>query len=116
MLSKMAQSNIISRNIKKLRNSFGWNQSKLAGEAGITTAALSKIEKGDGRVSTIIVLREIASALKVPLSAIIDEESENLSQTNERNCAFYRQWGMLGSLSPEDQEILKRMAERLGRG
>jgi XRE family transcriptional regulator, regulator of sulfur utilization len=113
MTEKTDQARIISQNIKDLRGRFGWNQSKLASEAGITAAALSKIEKGDGRVPTIVVLNKIASALKVQPYQIIGEESQNVSEVDERNREFYRKWDVLESLSSDDQELLKGMAERL---
>jgi transcriptional regulator with XRE-family HTH domain len=113
MPNKIDQANIISGNIKDLRNKLGWNQSKLASEAGITAAALSKIEKGDGRVPTIVVLNKIASALKVQPYEITGEEPQKLSETSERNREFYRKWDILETLSPEDQNLLKGMAERL---
>ena len=113
MQSKTDQSKLISNNIKALRDERGWNQSKLASEAGITAAALSKIEKGDGRVPTIVVLSKIASALKVQPCQITGEEPQQLSEVDERNCEFYRKWDILNGLSHEDQELLKGMAERL---
>ena len=115
MPNKIDQAKIISQNIKDLRENLGWNQSKLASEAGITAAALSKIEKGDGRVPTIVVLNKIASALKVQPYEITGEEPQNLSEASERNREFYRKWDVLESLSPEDQKMLKGMAERLKR-
>lgn len=113
MPNKIDQANLISNNIKMLREEFGWNQSKLASEAGITAAALSKIEKGDGRVPTIVVLSKIASALKVQPNQITGEEPQKLSEVDERNREFYRKWDILEGLSQEDQELLKGMAERL---
>lgn len=113
MPNKIDQAQIISKNIKELRKNLGWNQSKLASEAGITAAALSKIEKGDGRVPTIVVLSKIASALKVQPYEITGEKPQNLSEANERNREFYRKWDILESLSQEDQNMLKGMAERL---
>lgn len=113
MPNKIDQAKIISQNIKDFRNNLGWNQSKLASEAGITAAALSKIEKNDGRVPTIVVLNKIASALKVQPYEITGEEPHNLSESTERNREFYRKWDVLESLSPEDQKMLKEMAERL---
>lgn len=115
MTDKIKQARIISGNIKSLRENLGWNQAKLAAEAGITAAALSKIEKGDGRVPTIVVLRKIASALKVQPYEITGEEPENTSETEERNREFYRRWDVLDTLPKEDQEMLKGMAERLKR-
>lgn len=113
MTSKTAQANLISQNIKRLRDNKGWNQSKLAQEAGISAAALSKIEKGESRIPTMVVLRKLASALNVQLHEITGEEPEMKSVANERNRNFYRRWDILEGLSDEDQEILKGMAERL---
>ena len=47
MNDKTEQAERIRNNIKQLRDGLGWNQSKLAQEAGISGAALSKIEKGE---------------------------------------------------------------------
>ena len=113
MSKNIAQALIISRNIRMLRENLGWNQSKLASEAGVTAAALSMIEKGDGRVPTIVVLRKVASALKVRAYEITGEIPENLSEADERNREFYRKWDILESLSKEDQDMLIGMAERL---
>lgn len=113
MSEKIDQAKIISSNIIRLRENLGWNQSKLASEADITAAALSKIEKGDGRVPTIVVLNKIASALKVQPYEITGEEPQNLSEAAERNREFYRRWDILESLSQKDQDLLKGMAERL---
>ncbi len=113
MSNKTEQAARISNKIKLLRDGLGWNQAKLAKEAGISGAALSKIEKGEGRIPTIVVMRKLASALKVQLNEITGEESENISEMQERNKEFYRQWDVLDKLSKNDQEMLKGMAERL---
>lgn len=113
MPDKKEQANYISNKIKELRVDIGWNQSKLANEAGITPAALSKIEKGDGRVPTFVVLRKIASALKVQPYELTGEEPLNLSDNDKKTLAFYRKWDVLDTLSKEDQDRLRDMAERL---
>jgi len=113
MTDKISQTDIISNKIKELREKLGWNQSRLASEAGITAAALSKIEKGDGRMPTFVVLRKIASALRVQPYEITGEGPENVSEAESRNREFYRKWDVLDSLSKEDQDRLKDMAERL---
>lgn len=113
MTDKIEQADRISNNIKQLREGFGWNQAKLAQEATISGAALSKIEKGEGRIPTIVVMRKLASALKVQLHEITGEKPEEISETQERNREFYRQWGMLDKLDKDDRDILKGMAERL---
>jgi len=113
MTDKLAQALFVSNKIKELRDNLGWNQSRLANEAGVTAAALSKIEKGDGRLPSLVVLRKLASALKVDPSEITGEETSRAAGTDERNREFYRRWDVLDNLSTEDQEILKGMAERL---
>ncbi|MES9999170.1 MAG: helix-turn-helix transcriptional regulator [Candidatus Thiodiazotropha lotti] len=115
MPNKKDQATYISNKIKELRETEGWNQSKLASEAGITAAALSKIEKGDGRIPTFVVLRKIASALKVQPYELTGEEPVNVSEADERTRAFYRKWDVLETLSKEDQDMLKGMADRLKR-
>lgn len=111
MLNKAEQAQTISQNIKALREQMGWNQSKLANEAKISAAALSKIEQGENRVPTIVVLRKIAGALKVEIHDITGEQPMTRNETEERS--FYRKFGVLSELSEEDQKRLIDMAERL---
>jgi len=113
MYDKSEQADRISNNIKRLREGLDWNQAKLAQVAGISGAALSKIEKGEGRIPTIVLMRKLASALKVQLHEITGEEPEDISEKQERNKEFYRQWDVLDKLSKNDQDMLKGMAERL---
>lgn len=112
MADKAHQALKISNNIKRLRSALDWNQARLAQEAGISGAALSKIEGGE-RVPTIVVLRKLSSALKVTLNEITGEEPTESSETDERSREFYRKWGVLDDLSKEDREILMGVAERL---
>jgi transcriptional regulator with XRE-family HTH domain len=113
MTSKNEQSDIISNSITKLRSNLGWTQAKLAHEAGISGAALSKIEKGEGRIPTIVVLRKLASALAVDLTEITGEKPVKRSESENRSLDFYRKFGVISELGKEDQEILLGMAERL---
>ena len=113
MQDKKTQATIISNKIKQLRIDSDWTQSKLAEEAGITGAALSKIEKGDGRIPTIVVLRRIATALKVPVNELTGEDIDKISENSEKTRAFHRKWDVLESLDEDDQKIIFGMAERL---
>ncbi|PYE33903.1 transcriptional regulator with XRE-family HTH domain [Idiomarina fontislapidosi] len=109
MADKLQQSALISKNIKYMRDLLGWTQSRLANEAGITAAALSKIEQG-GRMPTIVVLRKIASALGVKPYEITGEDAPE--DNNDKKVEFYRRWGDLDKLPEEDQQILRDMMER----
>jgi len=112
MTSKAEQAKKISINIKRLRGGLDWNQARLAQEAGISGAALSKIEGGE-RIPTIVVLRKLSAALKVPLHEITGEKAEEVSETDEHSREFFRKWDVLDDLSKEDQSRLRDMAERL---
>jgi len=113
MANKAEQAQIISANIKELRAKLDWNQAKLAAEAKISGAALSKIEQGEQRVPTIVVLRKLANALKVEVHDITGEQTANRSEKEERNLEFYRKFGVLSELGANDQERLLDMANRL---
>ena len=113
MTDKNAQAQIISNNIKALRSKLEWNQAKLATEAGISGAALSKIEQGDKRVPTIVVLRKLATALKVDVHELAGEETPDRSAQAEHTLEFYRKFGVLEELSEDDQKRLIDMANRL---
>ena len=113
MVSKVQQANLISENIKKLRAGLDWNQSKLAQEANVSAAALSKIEKSTGRMPTIVLLRKLASALKVGVNDLTGEEMSDRSASEERNIEFYRKFGVLEELGDDDQKRLLDMAQRL---
>ena len=113
MNKKSEESLKISSNIKKLRTKLGWNQARLAQEAGISGAALSKIESDEGRNPTIIVLKKLAHALKVETSDITGESLVNKSQNDLKVNEFYRKFGIMSELTEEDQNRLIDMAERL---
>lgn len=113
MANKSEQAKTISRNIKRFRDGLGWNQARLAQEAGISGAALSMIEKEDGRVPTIVVLRKLATALKVEVHDITGEKPVERSQSQERDREFYRRFGVINELSEDDKKRLLDMAERL---
>ncbi|MGB0206121.1 MAG: helix-turn-helix domain-containing protein [Neptuniibacter sp.] len=113
MQTKREQAAVISRNIKELRKTRGWNQAQLAAEAKISAAALSKIEQGEQRVPTIVVLRKIAGALCVEIHDITGEKPQQLEDRDEKTMAFFRKFGVMDDLDPEDQQRLLDMAKRL---
>ncbi len=113
MTDKSKQAKTISNNIKELREKLGWNQSKLASVAKISGAALSKIEQGEQRVPTIVVLKKLANALKVETHDITGELPIQRTEAEQRNNEFFRRFGVIDDLSDNDQKILIDMAERL---
>lgn len=102
----------VADRIKSTREAKGFNQARLAQEAGITPAAISQIEAGERTPSTP-VLRKIASVLKVSSDYLLgnSDESEisDLLQ-DEQTITFFRDFK---NLSPDDQLQMKMLAEFL---
>ncbi|MBQ8569362.1 MAG: helix-turn-helix transcriptional regulator [Oscillospiraceae bacterium] len=63
--------NIIGRNIRAKREELGMDQRELAGRAGISAAAVSKIEKGKN-IPMADTLRKIAKALHCDMERFFD--------------------------------------------
>jgi transcriptional regulator with XRE-family HTH domain len=61
----------LASNVRALRKEREWSQAKLAGEVGIEQNAISLIENGRSN-PTIIVIEQIAYALGVPISALLE--------------------------------------------
>ena len=57
--------------IRSLREAKGWNQERLAGEAGIDRSYGHGLERGVRNI-TVLKLRQIAKALDVKMSAFFD--------------------------------------------
>ncbi|MEN6460061.1 MAG: helix-turn-helix transcriptional regulator [Syntrophomonas sp.] len=65
----------MSKLIKRYRLLRGWSQSRLARESGVSQTYISELEAGKW-TPNISVLRKLAAALGVPVSALLDEEVE----------------------------------------
>ena len=100
----------ISDKIKKLRDECNWSQSKLAKEAGVTASAISMIESGQ-RAPSLIVIRKISDALKVSVSELTGESSQD--EVAQHAQAFFRQFSDLNNLDESDQKIIVELAKRL---
>ena len=102
----------IAQRIKTTREKRGFNQAKLASEAGITPAAISQIESGE-RVPSTPVLRKIASVLMVSTDFLLGESKETEFKDlleNENVQTFFR--GFQG-LSSKDQDLIKQQIDFL---
>ena len=62
----------VGLNVKRLRQAKGWSQEKFAFESGFHRTYISGIERGV-RNPTVLVLEEIAVALKVPAAKLLEE-------------------------------------------
>jgi len=62
----------VGLNVRKYREQRGWSQEELAFECGRHRTYVSGVERGI-RNPTVLVLEEIALALGVPTSRLLDE-------------------------------------------
>lgn len=60
------------KQVRKLRLEKGWSQEALAHQANLDRTYIPSIEKGERNVS-IAVMEQIANALKVKISVLLDE-------------------------------------------
>ncbi len=60
-------------NLRKFRKARGFSQEKLAFECGLHRTYISGVERGV-RNPTVLVLEQIAMALKVPSSRVLEED------------------------------------------
>ena len=99
----------IAQIIIELRNSVNWSQSELARKSGVTSAAISQIEKGD-RMPSLVVIRKLAEALNVSVSTLTGDSTA--SSDNEAQI-FFRKFGDINNLSETDQNIIQSIVKRL---
>jgi len=105
-----SKSNYISSKIKELRNECKWSQSELAKQSGVTASAISMIESCQ-RVPSLVVIRKISDALKVSVSELTGEVTQDEAAQSAQ--AFFRQFKDLNDLNEEDQKIIMNFVKRL---
>lgn len=103
---------IVSSRIREKMDELGWNQSKLAQEAGITNAAMSQILNRERTPSTGVLLK-IASALKESVDYLLGRKDKTdltdiLSDKDVQ--VFYRNFS---TLSEEDRRQILDMVNFL---
>lgn len=108
---KAAKTKYIANKIIELRGAVDWSQSELARQAGVTSAAISQIEKGD-RMPSLVVLRKLADALNVSTSELTGD-SESRPVADEEAQVFFRKFGDIKHLSEADQKMIRSIIKRL---
>lgn len=103
----------ISKRIIELRKSVGWSQSELARQSGVTSAAISIIEKGK-RNATLEVLKKLSKSLNVSLTDLAIEIPKDINKEKyDEDVLFCREFSVLKKLNSSDKEIVKNLANRL---
>ena len=66
----------LGKRVRKIREDRGLKQAELAGMVSISASCITRLERGESMVS-VFTLREIAQALEVPASWIMDYNEPN---------------------------------------
>ncbi|MEH6503330.1 MAG: helix-turn-helix transcriptional regulator [Cycloclasticus sp.] len=112
MSEKKASAELIASKIKELRGSVGWSQSELARQAGVTSAAISQLEKGD-RIPSLVVSRKLASALNVSVNELTGDKVPSSTDLNSKAQVFFREFGDITNLNDQDKEMIKGIVDRM---
>ncbi len=72
----------IGRRIRQLRDSLGLTQTEFARKASLSQAAISQFEEGN-RLPSMQAVEKIASALHVPLTAILADPGQSDAEKEE---------------------------------
>lgn len=102
----------VTSKIIELRESIGWSQSELARRIGVTSAAISQIEKGD-RIPSLIVIIKISEAFNVSLLDLTDDSTDSSKEINSEAQAFFTKFGDIAYLNAVDQKIITILIKRL---
>jgi len=62
---------LVGLNVRQFRKERGWSQEDLAFESGLDRTYVSGVERGV-RNPTVLVLHELAQALKMPAARLLD--------------------------------------------
>ena len=69
----MSIQHLLGSNVRRIRISKGWSQDKLAEESGLHRTYISGIERGV-RNPTLSIISQVAIALDVPTTALLNKE------------------------------------------
>src|SRR5690242_1225897 len=98
---------LLGKNIRSARSKRGLTRKALAADSGVSERFLAQLETGSGNAS-VLVLRQIARALEVPVETFLIPESEH-SPDLEHTVEFLR------GLNPEHVASARQLlAEHFG--
>src|SRR5215469_7413229 len=70
---------VLGDRVREARAKRGQSRKLLAAESGVSERYLAQLESGQGNAS-ILLLRQIASALELPLTDLLSEQSEEAAE------------------------------------
>ena len=99
----------LAQRLVEARNAIGYTQELVAEKLAIPRSAVSAIEAGKRKVSSI-ELKRLARLYRRPISDFLDEESESLSPASQETAALFRKYGALDDSS---QKLVADMINKL---
>lgn len=103
---------MIGSKVKKFRLEINLSQSELARRAGVTSAAISLIEKNNRSVS-LHVAQKIAKAFNITLDDLVSRTNRVPKDIIN---IFHTKWKKINSLNDKDQKLIESLIERLKNG
>lgn len=100
----------ISNKIITLRKCFGWSQSELGRNSGLTSQCINTIEKKKNLPSQLS-LQKIADAFNLSISELNDYK--NIQPKKNKLKYFFTQFRDISKLNKKDQEFIKYIIDRL---
>jgi transcriptional regulator with XRE-family HTH domain len=96
------------KNIIKLRLQSGLSQSEVARRAGVTSSAISQLEKGTKKPS-LEMLAKLAKVFNIHSNNFADPKLKTKDQIE----VFYRKFFVIADLCKKDQNLILKIANRL---
>lgn len=97
----------ISSNIIRGRNTLDWSQSELARMSGVTSAAISLLEKGD-RLPSLWSLLKICNAFSCSISELLQEHC-----FIDEKSTLYAKLNSFNKCTKDDQAMIIKLINRL---
>jgi transcriptional regulator with XRE-family HTH domain len=91
--------------IRALRRQRGWTQAKLAARADLSQAAVSRVERGNGRLVTLRTIESLAEALGASASLRLRWHGEDLDRLLDEAHAGLVEW-VVASLRARGWEVV----------
>lgn len=99
----------LSKIIKNLRINSGMTQSEVARKIGVTSVCINKIENNINSPS-LSVLYKLSQLFNLSIEKLLGQE---INIVDGFYSTFYSKFGDIDSLNKEDQNLIKKIIQRL---
>jgi transcriptional regulator with XRE-family HTH domain len=101
--------------LRQIRDQFGWTQQRVAKEAQVTPAYISRLKKGEVKRPSADMIRNLATALGMPMEAVYSGQLSEGAVERERELEARRELealrGRVRELEEEKREYRKAVRE-----